>query len=99
MDFGTKKLNFFVKNALKTAWMRQGGSKNQFLLNFGQFPKKKYIYVERALLSSRALRDDLKKVYLILLVLFTIYFLKDGDLTSRGSRAPRTTCGVPLGTW
>ena len=83
--------------------MRQGGSKNQFLLNFGQFSNKKYIYVERALLSSRALRDDLKKVYLILLVLFTIYItLKDGDLTSRGSRAPRTTCGVPLepsGPW
>ena len=53
-----------MEKALKTTSTRQGGSKNQFLLNFGQFPNKKYIYVERALLHPGALRDDLKKVFL-----------------------------------
>ena len=53
--------------------MRQGGSKNQFLLNFGQFSNKKYIYVERALLHPRALRDDLKKVFLHFA---TLYYYK-----------------------
>ena len=43
--------------------MRQGGSKNQFLLNFGQFSNKKYIYVKRALPSPGAFINDLKKVF------------------------------------